>query len=608
MNEPLSIAIVGVGPRGLSVLERLLVRLRQNPAAADVVIWAIDPVEHGPGRVWRTTQPTCLTMNATASEVTLQSPDSHVAGPDLGDFDSLATWCRGADERRPAFGPVDYPPRRVYGEYLKDVFDRLCASAPPGVRVRPVLGEATGLTREAGGMRLTVDGGRLELGVDKVVLATGHSPQQPPAEQRALLDHAERSPGCAYLDGGVAADMPLECIAPGATVAVRGLGLTFYDVVRSLSVGRGGQFDRPRSGALRYRPSGREPHVVAGSRGGLPFLARPRMTEPPETAPRPVVLTEERITALRARATVARGAPQLDFAGEVEPLIRAEVELAYRACAARLGTGWRSAVLPGRLDSLARPFEGRRFSTPRAFRRRLLSILRADVVESRKGTAESPLKAGLEVLRQIRPVLPAVVDFGGLLPLSHRDFLTRFEPLSYVLSAGPPDTHVEELVALIDAGIVQVVGPAANFGADPRGGFFVESPPVAGSRRRASVMVEARVPACDIATSASPLLLSMLASGLISQHVNAEAGNGDRFATGGVAVTRSPFHVIDAWGQPNPDVHAIGVATDGTRWFTQVGTGRPGQDSPFCRDADAIAAATLVQRAERVTPACSCRS
>jgi hypothetical protein len=42
-------------------------------------------------------------------------------------------------------------------------------------------------------------------------------------------------------------------------------------------------------------------------------------------------------------------------------------------------------------------------------------------------------------------------------------------------------------------------------------------------------------------------------------------------------------------GEPDRDLYALGVATQNTRWFTQVGTGRPNQDSPFCRDADAIA-------------------
>ena len=51
--------------------------------------------------------------------------------------------------------------------------------------------------------------------------------------------------------------------------------------------------------------------------------------------------------------------------------------------------------------------------------------------------------------------------------------------------------------------------------------------------------------------------------------------------------------MIDPAGRQAKDIYAIGVVTQNTRWFTQVGTGRPGQDSPLCRDADAIALALL---------------
>ncbi len=612
-----SIAIVGLGPRGLSVLERLLIRLRRHPADRRMVIWAIDPVEHGPGRVWRTTQPDWLMTNATAGEVTARSPDS----PLSESRHSLATWTVAGGRPGPEYGPVDYPPRRVYGEYLSDLFQRLRASAPPGVEVRPRLGEATRLTRAGGRLRLTV-GHREAIVVDKVVLTTGHGWPEPTADQHRLLRHARRHPGCAYLWDGMAADLPLDEIAPGTHVAVRGLGLTFYDVVRAISVGRGGRFVRSPDGRLSYEPSGREPRIVAGSRGGLPFRARPRMTEPPETAPRPVVLTEGRVARLRAAAAAERGTTQLDFAGDVEPLVHAEVEHAYYTCAARLRAGRKAAERLGadylaalddparttggvvaahgladlpslRLHELGRPFDGQTFTGPSHFRDRLVDALRADVMESRHGTSTSPLKAGLEVLRQIRPLLPSVVDFGGLTPASHRDFLSRFEPLSYVLSAGPPDADVERLVALIESGLVEVVGPAATFFPDKaNGGFEVESPRVAGSRRHASVMIEARLPGKDLRRSAAPLFRRMLADGLISEYVNTGV-NGERFATGGLAVTRAPYHVVDRRGRPDPDIYALGVAADGPRWFTQVGTGRPGQNSPFCSDADAVAADLL---------------
>ena len=346
--------------------------------------------------------------------------------------------------------------------------------------------------------------------------------------------------------------------------------------------------------------------------------------QPPETAPHPVVLTDERIASLRAEALARRGTFKLDFAREVEPLVQAEVELAYYACAARLRGGDKAASRftadfiegvgrPGLadllarhglgdmpslcLDALGRPFRDETFDGQEAFRARLLEVLQDDVAESRKGVAASPVKAALEVLRQIRPLLPTVVDFGGLLPESHRDFLTRFEPLSYLLSAGPPDEHVEQLVALLEAGFVDVVGPAAEFGADEASGrFAMSSPQVSGWSCPAEVLIDARVPTVDLRRTASPLLRQMAAEGMVSQYVNSDPVTGERFATGGLAVTPGPpFHVLDRRGRPDPDIYAIGVAVDRTRWFTQVGTGRPGQDSPFRSDADAIAVDALGQ-------------
>src|SRR5947209_3775051 len=107
-----SIAIIGVGPRGLSVLERLLIRLRQVPPAAPVVIWAVDATEHGSGRIWRTSQDPWLAANATAAELTMRSPGSPRTPGHHGD--SLAAWS-AQQSAGPRFGPRDYPPRRDYG-------------------------------------------------------------------------------------------------------------------------------------------------------------------------------------------------------------------------------------------------------------------------------------------------------------------------------------------------------------------------------------------------------------------------------------------------------------------------------------------------------------
>ena len=55
-SEPVRIAVVGSGPRGLSVLERLAARAAQAPDAPAARSGLIDDVEVGCGRVWRTDQ------------------------------------------------------------------------------------------------------------------------------------------------------------------------------------------------------------------------------------------------------------------------------------------------------------------------------------------------------------------------------------------------------------------------------------------------------------------------------------------------------------------------------------------------------------------------
>jgi hypothetical protein len=617
-----SVAIVGMGPRGLSVLERLLITVSGRPPDRPVVIWAIDPVQHGPGRVWRTDQPGYLTMNATAGEVTVRSPDNELLGRrEATAAVSFAEWTTWSDGAKP--GSADYPQRRQYGSYLRAMFDQLCLRAPPGVEVRPLLGAATGLHRVQGVRWLTLDDGRERLRVDKVILATGHAELADSSGEEALREFAERGRRLRYIGQGLTTDMPLSSIAPGSRVAVRGLGLTFYDVVRSLTLGRGGRFDRCVDGALRYLPSGREPVLCAGSRSALPFLARARIAQPPQTTPEPVALTLERLAALRSAARSRTGSSKLDFAADVEPLVWSEMSYAYYTCAAslrggepaarRIAADYRSLLdrtlrvdrdaarelvmahglgdLPEpEVTGLARPFGNTVFARPADFRRTLIEVLTCDVAEARKQITQSPVKAALEALRAVRPVLPAAVDFGGLLPDSHRYFLGQWAPMSFVLSAGPPAEHVEQMVALLTAGVLDIAGPAARFSADQSTGCFtVESPAVTGSRHPAETMLDARVPTTNLRRDRSPLVRQLLSEGVITEYVNAGPDGQQPFPTGGLAVTPTPCRVLDAKGRPDPDLYALGVATEHTRWFTQVGTGRPGHDSPFRREADAIA-------------------
>ena len=75
-----AIAIVGAGPRGTGLLERLAASVREllpevgSGAALDVHL--IDPYPAGAGRIWRHAQSPLLAMNSMAADVTMFTDDS----------------------------------------------------------------------------------------------------------------------------------------------------------------------------------------------------------------------------------------------------------------------------------------------------------------------------------------------------------------------------------------------------------------------------------------------------------------------------------------------------------------------------------------------------
>jgi methylaspartate mutase epsilon subunit len=469
------------------------------------------------------------------------------------------------------------------------------------------------------------------LWVDKVVLTTGHPRVAPDKGERQFLDFADRHQDIRYLVGDSAADMPLDDISPGETVGIRGLGLSFYDVMLSLTVGRGGRFVS-EDDKVTYLPSGREPYIVAGSRSGLPIPARGRNQKGPGDYHRPLFLTRQAIAQARRRAA-AEHRGRLNFATDVLPLILLEVEHVYfrthlRACQGKdvadefarehvnlaLGdTAARTELLKrfGLMDvqvpdlnRLARPFAGQSFADPDAFHRQLFRLLRDDLKEAEKGNVDGPLKAALDVLRDIRNSIRDAVDFGGLLPDSLReDFLNGYVPVNSLLSAGPPMVRIQQLIALMKLGLFTVIGPDTRIDCDEeRGRFVLYSPQVAGSVREATALVDARIPKTDLKRDLSPLTQQIIRDGLVSEYIIQDPVTGKKFPTGGLAVTPAPFRVIDPAGRIHPNLYALGLPTEHTRWFTQVGSSRPGSATLFYRDADAIAAELLRPPATLAVP------
>ena len=537
MEFPRVVCVIGAGPRGTSVVERLIASAPELLDGARLRIEVIDPYPPGAGRIWRQDQPGHLLMNTLAAQATLFTDETVEGSGPVVRGPSLYEW---ATARGVVLQPWSHPSRALLGSYYAWAFDRATDSAPDRVTVTVRRTRAVAIR---GMSVLLEDGGRVDAGA--IVITTGHSDLVPSDRQQVLADFAaERD--LTYIPAAHPLDLDLSPVRPGETVLVQGFGMNFFDVMSLLTVGRGGRFEEGR-----YHPSGREPVLAVGSRSGVPYRAKPVYGSlPPVWKPRH--FTGE-----------SRGVQ--DFRRDIWPLIARDAAEAHAAAG---GDGHPD------LDGLARPLDGARPWTEAGLRDALLDHLRADLAEARRGK-DSPVKAAAASIGASRPRLQKLIARGGLTRQSVRDDVAGwFKGFSAALASGPPASRIEELLALADAGLVRFAGPGMTV--EPDGDGFVSRP--AGIRARAAI--EARLPPNDVPRTVDPLLADLIASG---------RGRADGAA---LDVTASPYRVVAAGGCPHRAIFALGIPLEGAQFLNALGPA-PRAGSEFLAQTDAVARAAL---------------
>jgi hypothetical protein len=233
------------------------------------------------------------------------------------------------------------------------------------------------------------------------------------------------------------------------------------------------------------------------------------------------------------------------------------------------------------------PVPGGALRSENKFKSFFLDYLRCDIAEALRGNMTSPVKSACDMIRDLRDRIRYAVEFGGLTPDSHRMFVTGFTALHNRLAVGPPVEAVEELLALVEAGVVDpCCGPQPHLQWDShRGRLNLRPSAFLGASRELSVVVNARIPLTDVATTPCPLVRNLLDGGHIVPYENAL--NGTVYRPGGIAVTKS-YQVINKHSRPHNNLFAIGAITDGCTWYSQV-LARPYVNSRSMRDAASIA-------------------
>lgn len=607
----IQIGIIGAGPRGLTVLERIVANERARQCAP-VEILLFDPNEPGVG-CHDPEQAEFLSVNTVAGQITQFSDVSVIgAGPAM-EGPSFYQWLH--DEPRIARtvaepgAPVSadaYYPRSLFGRYLHWVFHYLCALAPAHVKIRFVRAAVTRAERS------TEDTWVLSTPVgafraNYLFLTTGHSkPAQAEAGSAGQTKRASaRRPATTVVSDPYPIKEKLSFVAPGMTVAIEGMGLTACDVLAELTVGRGGRFvlSSP-NGEKKYISSGNEPRIIAFSRSGLPLTARAVNQKGVSVQYRPRFLFAQKLRELRATR-------KLDFSRDVMPLLLADMQYAYYEALLRERRDPVASMLfcnqfvcadlarreeliakyvPAQnrfsWDSLVAPVPDAALATRTEFRGWLETHLRHDLAEAGKGNVDSPVKAASDVLRDLRDTLRAAIDFGGLSEASHRWLLSEFAPVMNRVAVGPPQSRIAEMLALMEAGVLEADwGPGAACERSARGFMQIASARWPEHKAEVHALIKARVSMPSPRDDASPLMRGLLDAGYVRPFYN---GN---FHPGGIEINRD-FNWVSRRGEVIGNAWALGIPTEGIKFYTFV-VPRSGVNSTALVDAGRAVSAML---------------
>lgn len=631
-SEPYTIAVVGAGPRGTSVLERLLAALRQSEVIGRPIrILVFDQFEPGAGRVWSTAQSRLFLMNTPSVFPTVAPERTHPDEPGL----SFEQWrASGGDgallstveaQELAELERGSYPPRALYGRYLRHVFESVAAALRAQeqvVEVRLVRSEVRRLVRTDARYLLAAQpvddsyphpqaqGAPMEFTADAVVLALGHVPAHLNPAQSAMSEEADEV-ALTYQGPNVPSDVPWEKIPAGETALVRGLGLNFFDVMVELTVGRGGEFRAVNGGpgrTLEYWPSGFEPKIVAASRRGTPYRAKACIEDFIPPSVRLEYFDSEVIVHRIAEQRVTNPEATAGFEAHVWPLLHRDVLLAYYRTAAARTPGrftldpdeflrrlvsvldaehqagalvWLSeaqdlvaehAPALGFLDvpGLGHPFAERGFGSAKEYQNAVLEYLEADALSS-AGGEKDPLKMAIATLNAGRMELKNMIAEGLISDESRLNEVQGwFEPLVEGLSSGPPVQRIEELAALARASVVEFIGPDPEFGIDPVSEAFIASSPwVDAPSYTAPVLVEAMMPANRVLQTASPLLRQLLDDGLAAP-LTMRNDAGEPIQGQGLDVVGEPYRLVDAHGLAHRAVFVLGLQLSSVQWGTAI--------------------------------------
>lgn len=642
-----SIAIIGLGPRGVSTLERLIAQLNavaEHPER--LTLHLIDDAQHGGGRIWDINQTSALCMNTFAHGMTLfAEPGSSVAAPvvegptiyewvrlHLGHTEEVspaklayvekhplqaAVTERFSTEQLEAIRPESYPPRALYGYYLLWYFESILRDVPEWVEVVQHHARAVNLSSSRGFDVIALDNGE-EVHASATIAVTGWQNQGYTEQERWILKKILAHPDLRWIRADNPIEQGIENIRDNEKVLARGLGMGFFDVLILTTQERGGAFveDTSVPWGVRYEATGKEPTYFVSSRRGYPFLPQSDDGGLPPAAEIP------RLKKVVAQLSDRMGERSIDYDTEVWPAVARDAYQAYVDTLARVQPEAllaprdhivaeldrtevdAAAVFNGirELDEVIKRFTTKSFSLlrwiellPEEFGNAdelteyLVGRITQDLKESELGP-DSPERAALWSIGFSRKPTQVLGAEGRYTVESRHHMFDKAIALGQLACSGPPIFRTRQLLALVDAGIVKFVGAYPLLGVDVNSNEWTTSSTSSGGvRYRGTTLLDAWVHKPDVRrTAPDSLIRNLIESGRLRPFTETTK-EGAAVPTGSAAQDPDTRRALDEEGNPDPRLHLVGIPAHAQYPDTTISPPIPGTDPWFIQETDKAA-------------------
>lgn len=613
----MKIALIGAGPRNLMALERLVYWALDRRWTAEVRILIFDRFGIG-GRVWNPNQNHELKMNSLASKITLFTDDSiQMEGrPHVGP--TLYEWAikigtdfikkNNFDHEKLLLDEIQhltkysYGSRALFGIYQQWFFAHVQKRMPSNFSIEVHREAVNNVQPDKDQYVLITDEAAFQ--VDAISASLGEGTDEPNKKEINIKKFASEH-HLKYVPIRYPAEVDVDDIASTDNVIIRGLGLSFIDYLSELTERRGGTFKRNEHGNLTYTRSGDEPTIYASSRRGLPYHARGLdQKQVGETYPQyflsdtyvnRLVLSDQKITGK-----------------EFLRRIMLDVEVAYYVSLVKLNysatdvTTFENDLVNNpdnfkkildkygikqseRVDwaKWANPIPGNITDTS-LFIKFVKQYLQNDIDLANEGNKTAPFTSAMEKLRELRSNIRKIITYELISDDDYVKYiLKQFNPMNNFLAVGPPAFRVEQMLALIKAGVLTLTGPGMVV--EEVDDHFVTYSSVLSDKTRYSgnVLIEGRLPQPNANTTRNPLIKNLLANKMARVY-SLHLSDGSVMRTGALDVTTETAELLDADGNVVPQFFMWGLSTENRHWLTN-GAPIPGVNDVRLRMADMIA-------------------